>query len=193
MARRARIRDPARHALQLRPDAAVARLIAEHDVPRRTSRRATVGTGSTMRPSWTWLPPASPKFLRERGYTFVQVGSQFRLTATSRSLTSIPVYQDTSDFAGVFYDTTIVPAIVHRLGLDDGRDGRRKNYDAVTWQLDQVRHVRQLPGPEVRIRPLFLPHHPYVVDAGGQLSSRATSMRADGRGSTGCPVGLRRS
>ena len=87
------------------------------------------GTPASMRP---WA-----EFLHERGYTFVQVGSQFRLTATSTVADVNPVYQDTSDFAGVFYDTTIVPAIVHRLGLDDGRDGRRKNYDAVVWQLDQ--------------------------------------------------------
>jgi hypothetical protein len=116
--------------------------------------------------------PAIAEFLGERGYTFVQVGSQFRLTATSTVAHVNPVYQDTSDFAGVFYDTTIVPAIVHRLGLDDGRDGRRKNYDAVVWQLDQVHDAVDVPGPKFVFVHIFLPHQPYVVDAGGQYVPR---------------------
>jgi hypothetical protein len=116
--------------------------------------------------------PAVADFLHARGYTFVQVGSQFRLTATSHAADVNPVYQDTSDFAGVFYDTTILPAIVHRLGLDDGRDGRRKNYDAVVWQLDQVRRVVDRPGPKFVFVHIFLPHHPYVVDADGRYVPR---------------------
>jgi len=116
--------------------------------------------------------PAVAEYLHERGYAFVQVGSQFRLTATSHVADVNPVYQDTSDFAGVFYDTTILPAIVHRLGLDDGRDGRRKNYDALIWQLDQVRQVVELPGPKFVFVHIFLPHHPYVVDADGRYVPR---------------------
>ena len=116
--------------------------------------------------------PAVAEFLQARGYTFVQVGSQYRLTATSRVADVNPVYVDTSDFAGVFYDTTILPAVVHRIGLDDGRDGRRKNYDAVVWQLDQVRRVVDLPGPKFVFVHIYLPHHPYVVDADGSYVPR---------------------
>jgi hypothetical protein len=112
--------------------------------------------------------PAAARFLQDRGYTFVQIGSQFRLTALSSIADVNPVFRDTSDFAGVLYDTTIVPAIVHRLGLDDGRDGRRRNYDAFSWELDQIDRLIARPGPKFVFIHLFLPHHPYVVDEEGE-------------------------
>jgi hypothetical protein len=111
--------------------------------------------------------PASATFLQERGYSFVQIGSQFRLTAQSAIADVNPVFRDTSDFAGVLYDTTIVPAIVHRLGLEDGRNGRRKNYDAFSWGLQQVAGAMALPGPKFVFIHFFLPHHPFVVDGDG--------------------------
>jgi hypothetical protein len=82
--------------------------------------------------------PAAARFLKDRGYKFVQIGSQFQLTSRSAIADVNPVFRDTSDFAGVLYDTTIVPAVVHRLGLDDGRSGRRKNYDAFSLGLELI-------------------------------------------------------
>jgi hypothetical protein len=111
--------------------------------------------------------PAAAHFLQDRGYTFIQIGSQFRLTSLSSIADVNPVFHDTSDFAGVLYDTTIVPAIVHRLGLEDGRNSRRKNYDAYSWELDQIDGLIDRPGPKFVFIHLFLPHHPFVVDEDG--------------------------
>ncbi|MFL5770975.1 MAG: hypothetical protein ACJ765_12940 [Chloroflexota bacterium] len=111
--------------------------------------------------------PAAARYLQERGYRYLQLGSQFRLTSISSIADVNPVFRDTSDFAGVLYDTTILPAIVHRLGLDDGRDGRRKNFDAFEWQLQQVSELTAQPGPKFVFIHLFLPHHPFIVDDDG--------------------------
>ncbi len=121
--------------------------------------------------------PEVAAFLKTRGYTFVQIGSQYRLTAASTVADVNPVYRDTSDFAGVLYDTTIVPAIVHRLGLDDGRDGRRRNYDALVWQLDQIRQLADLPGPKFVFVHIFLPHPPYVVGFDDEYVARDVAAR----------------
>jgi hypothetical protein len=121
--------------------------------------------------------PAAGRFLQDRGYSFVQLGSQYRLTAASAIADVNPVFRDTSDFAGVLYDTTILPAIVHRLGLDDGRDGRRRNYDAFRWQLDQLDGLIARPGPKFVFIHFFLPHHPFVVDAAGDYVPRDVDSR----------------
>ena len=117
--------------------------------------------------------PEVARFLRERGYTFAQLGSQYTLTASSDIADVNPRFRSTSDFQAVLYDTTILPAIAGRLGIEDGRDGRRVNYDAVRWQLERFPEIAALPGPKFVFMHLFLPHHPFVVDASGAYVPRS--------------------
>ena len=120
--------------------------------------------------------PAVGRFLKDRGYTFIQLGSQYTLTASSDLADINPRFRLTSDFQAVLYETTILPAIATRLGIEDGRDGRQVNYEAIRWQLAQFPDLAALPGPKFVFFHTFLPHHPFVVDAEGDYVPRSVEL-----------------
>lgn len=114
---------------------------------------------------------AVARFLKDRGYAIAQLGSQYYLTARSRIADVNPRFQETSDFLGVLYETTIVPAIATRIGFEDAFTQRRTNFEAFQWQLGTFLTLRELPGPKLVFTHLFLPHHPFVVDEDGNYVS----------------------
>jgi hypothetical protein len=120
---------------------------------------------------------ALARFLKDRGYTIAQLGSQYYLTARSSLADVNPQFDRTSDFLGVLYETTIFPAIATRLGFQDAFTQRRTNYEAFQWQLATFPSLRDLPGPKLVITHLFLPHHPWVVDEDGGYVSAAADRR----------------
>jgi hypothetical protein len=110
---------------------------------------------------------AAARFLKERGYAIAQLGSQYYLTARGGLADVNPVFRQTSDFLAVLYESTVLPPIATRLGFGDAFSERRLNYEAATWGLDEFPKLRDLPGPKFVFYHLFLPHHPFVVDANG--------------------------
>ena len=116
--------------------------------------------------------PEVARFLQDRGYSFVQIGSQYSPTAQSDLADVNPRFRQTNDFVSVLYDTTVVPTILSRFGVDGPLDTRRKVYDAAVWQYQAFTDVTALPGPKFVFLHVFLPHPPYVVDADGGYVSR---------------------
>lgn len=121
---------------------------------------------------------AVASFLKERGYSVAQLGSQYYLTARSEIADVNPVFDRTSDFLSVLYESTIIPPLANRVGLGDAFTERRLNYEAATWSLGEFPRLRDLPGPKFVFYHLFLPHHPFVVDAEGRyVTARSDASR----------------
>lgn len=116
--------------------------------------------------------PSVATYLKARGYSFMQIGSHWWLTAKSDIADVNPKFPQTSDFASFLYGTTVASPVLSRLGIDGPWDERRLVYDSAFWQADQFRQVSRLPGPKFVFLHMFLPHSPYVIDADGNYVSR---------------------
>ena len=106
-------------------------------------------------------------FLKDRGYSYVLLGSHNALTARSSLADVNPVFQQTSDFLGVLTQSTILPPLVSLIGVEDDLTVRRTVYEAAMWGLETFPELTELPGPKFVFMHLFLPHPPWVVDGGG--------------------------
>lgn len=111
--------------------------------------------------------PEAVAFLKERGYSYVQLGSQYNLTAHSPVADVNPTFKETSDFLGVLTESTIVPSIANAIGLEDDLTSRRRTYDAAIWGLETFPRLAELPGPKFVFMHFYLPHSPWVVDGDG--------------------------
>jgi hypothetical protein len=107
------------------------------------------------------------RFLNDRGYSYVMLGSQYYLTETSPHADVNPAFADASDFVTMLMSLTVLPPIVDRLGFEDELSARRRSYDAAIWGLETFPRLADLPGPKFVFFHLYLPHLPWVVDAEG--------------------------
>ena len=122
---------------------------------------------------------AAIRFLKERGYTYVLLGSQYYLTARSQLADVNPTFAQTSDFVGVLTDSTIVPSVATLVGFEDDLTDRRRNYDAAIWQLGTLPELSELPGPKFVFMHHFLPHEPWVVGEEGEyVTAEADAERS---------------
>lgn len=110
-------------------------------------------------------------FLKDRGYSYVLLGSQYYLTPSSPLADVNPVFEQTSDFIGVLAESTILPPLVSLVGVEDDLTGRRRVYDAANWSLETFPELAELAGPKFVFMHLYLPHSPWVVDADGNYVS----------------------
>lgn len=110
-------------------------------------------------------------FLKDRGYSYVLLGSQYFLTPRSPLADVNPVFEQTSDFIGVLTQSTILPPLVSLMGVEDDLTVRRSVYDAAIWGLETFPELAELPGPKFVFMHLYLPHTPWVVDADGNYVS----------------------
>jgi hypothetical protein len=106
-------------------------------------------------------------FLKDRGYSYVLLGSQYYLTPRSPLADVNPVFEQTSDFIGVLTQSTILPPLVSLMGVKDDLTVRRTIYDAAIWGLETFPELADLPGPKFVFMHLYLPHSPWVVDGDG--------------------------
>jgi hypothetical protein len=119
------------------------------------------------------------RFLKERGYAYVLLGSQYDLTAKSQIADVNPTFAETSDFIGVLTESTILPSAADLIGLEDDFTNRRRNYDAAMWDLETFPELAELPGPKFVFMHLFLPHEPWIVDGeGGYVTEEADAERS---------------
>jgi hypothetical protein len=109
----------------------------------------------------------SIRFLKERGYSYVLLGSDFSITAQSPLADVNPVFEQTSDFMGVLVESTIVPSVASLVGVEDDLTDRRRRFDASIWQLETFPELARLPGPKFVFTHFLLPHPPRVVDENG--------------------------
>ena len=106
-------------------------------------------------------------FLKDRGYSYVLLGSQYFLTFRSPLADVNPEFEQTSDFLGVLTESTILPPLVGLVGVEDDLTRRRTIYDAAIWGLETFPELTELPGPKFVFMHLYLPHSPWVVDGDG--------------------------
>jgi len=118
-------------------------------------------------------------FLKDRGYSYVLLGSQYYLTDQSQLADVNPTFTQTSDFIGVLTESTILPAVASVIGFEDDLTGRRRMYDAAIWDLETFPELTELPGPKFVFMHLYLPHSPWVVDEnGGYVTAEADAERS---------------
>ncbi len=93
------------------------------------------------------------RFLRERGYQYVHVGSGYGPTETSKIADRNPRVGEPSDFQAALFDSSALPAIARRLGIIRTTPDRERRY-----RVDQLRARyagpagdRTRPRPEVRL------------------------------------------
>ena len=106
-------------------------------------------------------------FLKDRGYSYVLLGSQYFLTPRSSLADVNPVFRQTSDFIGVLMQSTILPPLVSLVGVEDDLTVRRSVYDAAIWGLETLPELAELPSPKFVFMHFYLPHSPWVVDEDG--------------------------
>ena len=122
---------------------------------------------------------AAAEFLKDRGYSYVLIGSQYYLTARSPIADVNPQFAQTSDFIGVLTESTIVPAVARLAGFEDDLTDRRRNYDAAVWQYRTLPQLSEVPGPKFVFVHSFLPHPPWVVGEDGEyVSAEADAERS---------------
>jgi hypothetical protein len=113
------------------------------------------------------------RFLRERGYRYIHVGSNYGPTESSaiadRNLRS----GGPSDFLASLYDTSALPFIARRLGLSSAAPDRERRYTVGKFQLDTLDQLAGEPGPSFVYAHLLLPHPPYVFARDGSFVTDA--------------------
>lgn len=120
------------------------------------------------------------RFLAERGYAYIHIGSEYGPTRTS-DLADNRTYSSVSDFADALFDSSLAATFAGRVGSI--KPNRQRRVDWSRFALDTLEKVRNEPGPKFVFGHLLLPHPPYVFDADGSVVSDAEASRrspADG-------------
>jgi len=109
------------------------------------------------------------RFLTDRGYRYIHIGSVFGPTRTAERATINRRLEATSDFSTALFDSTLAPNIVHWIGRT-GLDARRQRQaDWARFELQALEDARTEPGPKFVFAHLLLPHPPYVFEVDGGL------------------------
>lgn len=109
------------------------------------------------------------RFLQERGYQYVHVGSYYGPTKTSKIADRNLPPGGPSDFVASLYDTSAIPAIARRLQIGPIDTSRERHYKAGRFQLDNLDDVADDPGPAFVYAHLMIPHPPYTFAADGSF------------------------
>ena len=109
------------------------------------------------------------RFLRERGYRYVHVGSYYGPTKTSKIADRNLPPGGPSDFVASLYDTSAIPAAAHRLGISVAAPARQRHYEAGRFQLATLDDVADDPGPAFVYAHVMLPHPPYTFASDGSF------------------------
>ena len=109
------------------------------------------------------------RFLRERGYQYVHVGSFYGPTKTSVIADRNLPPGGPSDFVASLYDTSALPAAAHRLGISLAAPARERHYEVGRFQLDTLDDVADDPGPAFVFAHVMIPHPPYTFASDGSF------------------------
>ncbi len=107
------------------------------------------------------------RFLKTQGYYHVHVSSDFSPTRLNVVADVNHVYDKESDFGVAFVDSTALPALAKRLGLEVSPWARR--YRWTTWQVDLLANLPSAPSPKFVFGHVMLPHTPYMFAADGSF------------------------
>ncbi|MFL5750918.1 MAG: hypothetical protein ACJ767_09920 [Chloroflexota bacterium] len=118
---------------------------------------------------------AAARFLKDRGYEYVHIGSWWDPTAES-SIADVNLGLETpSDFATAWLDTTMLPAITSRLaklGIHVGVAGLEPHelqYQSALVGFDALHSTLGRPGRTFVFAHVLVPHDPYVFATDGSF------------------------
>jgi hypothetical protein len=110
---------------------------------------------------------AVPRALKQRGYTYVNVGSWLDTTATNpQADINITLGHGLSEFSNALLQGTALKPVVARFGT---LDWDRQQYERVLFQYDQLARTERVRGPKFVFGHVLMPHWPYIVDAEGSF------------------------
>lgn len=110
------------------------------------------------------------RFLQERGYRFVQIGSWFAPTRESRIADENPVLTVRTDFGTLLDSTTLGPVVDELRGIDAPPAHHLLHRAAALFGFNELDRVSAEPGPKFVFAHILLPHEPYVFAANGEYS-----------------------
>ena len=123
------------------------------------------------------------RFLQERGYRYVHLGSWFGATKTARIADENPTLDSATDFDAILDRTTFAPTLAVLRDLPDPPKHHVLHRSAGLFGLRELERIRTEPGPKFVLAHLLLPHEPYVFDEFGDYPTpeeRAARTLAEG-------------
>jgi hypothetical protein len=114
------------------------------------------------------------RFLIDRGYRYIHIGSEYGPTRTS-DLAENRTYSGMSDFADALFDSSLAAEIAERTG--GIKPNRQRRVDWSRFALASLADARNEPGPKFVFAHLLLPHPPYVFDADGSVVPESVAAR----------------
>ena len=122
------------------------------------------------------------RFLKERGYTYAQIGSWWRPTQYNAFANESYSY-GFSEFDYVYLRKTMLPQLIEAI-LPGSNLAQRMRWDSgqcqrVPRQMEQIEAIGGRTTPTFVFAHILLPHEPYVFDAQGRCLSHA---EVDARG-----------
>jgi hypothetical protein len=110
------------------------------------------------------------RFLTSIGYRYIHVGSWWQFTAINPNADVNIKFGGMSEFSTVLFQTTPLYPIARRVGiLRDRLDPRRREYNRVKFQFEQLAQTAPIRGPKFVFGHILCPHHPYVFDRIGNF------------------------
>jgi hypothetical protein len=110
------------------------------------------------------------RYLQERGYRYVHIGSWWAPTKTNRIADENPVLSSQTDFGTLLDDTTLSPTIDELLGATAPPKHHLLHRAAALFDWNELDRVSAEPGPKFVFGHILLPHEPYVFKANGEYS-----------------------
>ncbi len=121
---------------------------------------------------------AVARYLHERGYRYLHVGSRRGPTAGNAAADEVFLYSSTTEFGSVLADTTLLRAL-ERVAPQAFAPGLEELYSAqIEFQLDALNDLADAPGRNFVFAHLLIPHPPYAFNADG---SRVTDAQRASR------------
>ncbi len=110
------------------------------------------------------------RFLKDRGYEYVHLGSWFAPTRSSAIADRNLMPGGLSEFAAAVYDQSALPLIARKVGSLRGDPRRDRHYAAGTYQLDMLdRLAAEEPSQRFVLAHVLLPHPPFVFAEDGSF------------------------
>jgi hypothetical protein len=110
------------------------------------------------------------RYLQERGYRYVHIGSWFAPTKTSAIADENPVLTARTDFGSLLDETTLGPTVNELLGDADPPSHHLLHRAGALFGFHELDRVSAEPGPKFVFAHILLPHEPYVFRENGEYS-----------------------
>jgi hypothetical protein len=126
---------------------------------------------------FSWLPiyqmlekHLAGRFLKQQGYKFIQFGSWWNPTRTSRSADENVNWHTMPQLHRSYLQQTLVGSLTESLGIA-AFDERANQCDRIRRQFSRLAELPQDPAPTFVFAHILVPHPPFVFDANGKCLS----------------------